>query len=249
MLSFLSAPKGVLKRINHFRARLLWQEHQGKKTYHLVNWPAVCMPKDCGGMGILDLDIMNQCLLCKWLWKMENSHGSWQEMLSRKYLQRQVLSENKRIAGESHFWQSVSPIFQQYTKRIVGDGAKTQFWEDIWTGTQPLAVRYPRLYNITFSKHKAVKQVKDEGLDSICFRRTLYEETAAQLDETKIFWDSFEFSEELDGMRWLTWFLWAIFYKIFISSIESYESGRIQIHLAAENPSKNQDFSLACAEK
>ncbi|XP_010236662.1 uncharacterized protein LOC104584189 [Brachypodium distachyon] len=60
--------------------------------------------------------------------------------------------EDKRGSGESHFWQSVmgvNQIFQNCTQRIVGDGAKTQFWED----------------------------VKDKGTDFIKFRRTMYGET------------------------------------------------------------------------
>lgn len=32
----------------------------GKRIkYHLVNWPSVCTPKDLGGLGVIDLDLMN----------------------------------------------------------------------------------------------------------------------------------------------------------------------------------------------
>lgn len=164
MLSFLEAPKGVLKRLDYFRARLLWQETQDKRKYHLVNWPSVCLPKDSGGLGILDLASVNQSLLCKWLWKLENSDGVWQRLLYRKYLQKHVLSKNWRRAGESHFWQGlmgVNLIFQQFTRRIVGNGAKTQFWEDVWLGECSLVARFSRLYHITFTKHVTVKLVVD----------------------------------------------------------------------------------------
>lgn len=96
MLSFLEAPKGVIKRMNYFKARLLWQEHHDKRRCHLVNWANVCMPKDCGGLGVLDLATMNQSLLCKWPWKLETSHGIWQEMLNKKYLQNKVPSQWKK---------------------------------------------------------------------------------------------------------------------------------------------------------
>lgn len=55
MLSFLEAPKGVLKNMNSSRSRMVWQESQEKRRYHMVNWPTICMPKGCGGLGILDL--------------------------------------------------------------------------------------------------------------------------------------------------------------------------------------------------
>jgi hypothetical protein len=41
---------------------------------------------DGPGLGVLNLDIMNICLLCKWLWKLENEDGAWQSILRKKYL-------------------------------------------------------------------------------------------------------------------------------------------------------------------
>jgi hypothetical protein len=39
---------------------------QGKK-YHLVSWNVVCKSKSQGGLGVLDLKIMNTVLLAKWM--------------------------------------------------------------------------------------------------------------------------------------------------------------------------------------
>jgi hypothetical protein len=44
-------------------SRFLWEEERGKKKYHLVGWDIVCIPKDQGGLGILNLDLMNISLL------------------------------------------------------------------------------------------------------------------------------------------------------------------------------------------
>lgn len=59
------------------RPRLVLQESKGVKKYHLVNWPVICVPKSCGGLGVLELEAMNQCLLTNWLWKLENTEGLW----------------------------------------------------------------------------------------------------------------------------------------------------------------------------
>lgn len=74
-LSFSETPKGVIEIMNASRARMVWQETQDKRKYHLVNWHAVCMPKSCGDLGILDLEVRRKYMLMKWLWKLENSEG------------------------------------------------------------------------------------------------------------------------------------------------------------------------------
>lgn len=65
MMSLYSLPCGVREKIDFYRRRFLWQEDQGIRKYHLVKWPVICLPKDQGGLGILDLDVMNKALLGK----------------------------------------------------------------------------------------------------------------------------------------------------------------------------------------
>jgi hypothetical protein len=42
--------------------------------------------------GIIDLDIQNKCLLSKWIIKLLNEDGIWQQMLKKKYLKGRMLS-------------------------------------------------------------------------------------------------------------------------------------------------------------
>jgi hypothetical protein len=56
-----------------------------------------------GGMGIIDLDIQNKCLLSKWVIKLLNEDGLWQEILRKKYLKGKTLSQVVKKAGDSHF--------------------------------------------------------------------------------------------------------------------------------------------------
>lgn len=67
MMSFYKLPVGVRKRMDYYRSRLLWQEDQGIRRYHLVNWPMVCTPKDQGGLRMLDLNIMNIDMRGNWI--------------------------------------------------------------------------------------------------------------------------------------------------------------------------------------
>ncbi|MCI48760.1 putative ribonuclease H protein, partial [Trifolium medium] len=34
-----------------------------------VSWDTTCLPKDKGGLGVKNLDLLNQALLCKWKWR------------------------------------------------------------------------------------------------------------------------------------------------------------------------------------
>ena len=85
MMSFYPLPVGVRKKANFYRARLVWQTDEDKKKYHLVNWKTCCMPKQQGGLGILNLEVFNKALLAKWLWILESEEGMWQKILTDKY--------------------------------------------------------------------------------------------------------------------------------------------------------------------
>jgi hypothetical protein len=86
MLSIYPAPKPVIRKIDILRRRLLWQGgHQSKKN-HLVDWLSVCSPKSQGGLGVLNLDFMNDSLMTKWLWNIETSNVLWQKIIASKYI-------------------------------------------------------------------------------------------------------------------------------------------------------------------
>lgn len=177
MLSFYRLPKGVCKRLDYFRSRLLWQEDQGTRKYHLVNWQAVCTPKELGGLGVLDLDMMNVSLLCKWLWKLENTDGAWQRILRKKYLQKQTLSQAESSRGTSQFWSGlmkVKDLFYNHCTRILGSGKQTRFWEDVWYKEDSLDSKFSRLYNLCFNKNVTVHEVISSGGNCLRFRRCLW---------------------------------------------------------------------------
>jgi hypothetical protein len=81
-----------------------WQCDEHKKKYRLTKWSILCTPKDFGGLGIQNLDIQNKCLLSKWLFKLINEEGVWQDLLKRKYLSNKTLTQVKRQSVDSHFW-------------------------------------------------------------------------------------------------------------------------------------------------
>ena len=93
MLSFFEVSREVLKKMDYYRSRFYWQNEQHKKKYRLAKWEIMCQPKDQGGLDILNLDLQNKCLLGKWLYRLCNEDGLWQQLIRKKYLKNKTLSE------------------------------------------------------------------------------------------------------------------------------------------------------------
>jgi hypothetical protein len=69
MQAFL-LPKGVTKTIQSITRRYLWQgtEPSFSGGHCLVAWRTMTLPKENGGLNIIDIRLQNKCLLLKWLW-------------------------------------------------------------------------------------------------------------------------------------------------------------------------------------
>jgi hypothetical protein len=107
MLSFFEIPKGVRKRLDFYRSRFFWQNDQLKRKYRLTKWNIICRPKEQGGLGVEVLELKNRCLLSKWLYKLLNEEGVWQELLHNKYLKNKTLSQVTAKPTDSPFWKGL----------------------------------------------------------------------------------------------------------------------------------------------
>ena len=130
MLSFLEIPKGVGKRLDFYRSRFFWQSDETKRKYRLTKWNIICRPKDQGGLGIEVLELKNKCLLSKWLFKLLNKEGVWQELLHNKYLQHKTLSQVEAKPTDSAFWKGLMRVKDEFFHRgsfKLGDGLSIRF--------------------------------------------------------------------------------------------------------------------------
>lgn len=176
MLSFFEIPKGVLEKIDCYRSRFYWQNDQHKKKYRLAKWTVMCQPKIQGGLGIPNLEIQNKCLLSKWLFKLLNEDGLWQELIRNKYLKEKPLGCCQKRATDSHFWKglmSIKDTFLGLGSFKIKDGSQTRFWCDTWLGNKPLKDRFPSLFNIVRRKNDSVAKVLSSSPLNISFRRNL----------------------------------------------------------------------------
>ncbi len=103
---------------------------RNKKRYRLTRWDIICQPKDQGGLGVHNLEIQNKCLLSKWLFKLINEQGVWQDFLRRKYLHNKSITEVDKKQGYSHFWSGLMKVkdtFLNMGSWIVNSGEQLDF--------------------------------------------------------------------------------------------------------------------------
>jgi hypothetical protein len=134
MMSFFHIPKGVRGKLDYYRSRFFWQCDEHKKKYRLAKWSILHKPKSIGGLGIVDLGIQNKCLLSKWIVKLLNEEGLWQQILKRKYLKNKILSQVEKKKGDSHFWSGLMQVKKLVLERgrfKIQNGTQTRFWEDL----------------------------------------------------------------------------------------------------------------------
>ena len=66
----IALPKTVIKQIDKFRKYCLWRGADvNTRKVEKAAWPMVCIPKDEGGLGVLNLQTQNEALLLKHLHK------------------------------------------------------------------------------------------------------------------------------------------------------------------------------------
>jgi hypothetical protein len=115
--------------------------------------------------------------MVKWIWRIfdpAEHHNLWYKLLRAKYLSvDNIFARNSQ--GGSQFWRSINKIkhlFKLGAKYQLGSGEKILFWTDWWQGEGPLAIKFPRLFDICNSKTILVAQALPISPTTLQFRRS-----------------------------------------------------------------------------
>lgn len=116
-------------------------------------------PKPIGGLGFIDTRVMNQCLLAKWIYKLERGDNSPMcQLLRAKYLgEGGFYSSSSR--GVSQFWAGLHEVKHCCARGliyVVRNGMKARFWRDVWLGACPLSIVYSRIFTICNEQEQTV---------------------------------------------------------------------------------------------
>jgi hypothetical protein len=115
MLMYL-LPKTILKRMDRTRKRFSWQGG-GKRKYHLVKWTKITKLENKGGLGVKDLRKMNISMLCRWWWKLEMRERLWQDVVRKKYVTENGITQLKSRPTNSPIWNDLLKIIEYLLKR------------------------------------------------------------------------------------------------------------------------------------
>jgi hypothetical protein len=195
---------GIHLKFDSHRFRFFWEGAGSKRKYHLLNWPAVCKPKECGGLGIINSKNMNVALMLKWIWRLYHEEEAiWARVLRAKYASADDIFAGNG-AGGSPFWRSLHKIkhlFKLGAVYGVVDGRRTLFWLDLWEGLQPLRDRFPSLFAICEDPMISVAQACGEP-GGVQFRRSFDAELRREWLELLAVIDSTQLGVGSDVVRW-----------------------------------------------
>jgi hypothetical protein len=121
-------------------------------------WKIVSLPKECGGLGALNLYTQNVSLLLKHLHKFFNKLDiPWVQLVwNCHYPQGALLINNNR---GSFWWKDILKSlvsFKGLASAIVSDGSSCFFWEDIWNNNLTSSI-FPELFSFARTQHISVQ--------------------------------------------------------------------------------------------
>eukprot|EP00253_Pinus_taeda_P024910 PITA_24910 len=99
-MSALPAPKGVLQLIRNIQRNFLWGKGEAKKKWALVAWDKICKPRNHGGLGLDDPEILRKALGAKLWWRwLKEPKAQWATIWKEKYANSWPSEDHIRMDG------------------------------------------------------------------------------------------------------------------------------------------------------
>uniref|UniRef100_A0A0A9SFH3 Uncharacterized protein n=1 Tax=Arundo donax TaxID=35708 RepID=A0A0A9SFH3_ARUDO len=107
-MSLYKLPDWLITEVDRIWARFLWHGTLQKRKCHQKKVSQICVSKKGGSLGILNIRILNECLLSRWLYRFgEHNETLWKEIIDKKYAVYENSTCNIQKHGCSEFMQVV----------------------------------------------------------------------------------------------------------------------------------------------
>lgn len=137
-MQVMKIPRKVTLGMERICRNFLWGSTSDKRKIHLIDWNTVCLDTNRGGLGIRNLDVLNEALLMKSCWGLlSRSRATWVNILKAKNRWTMNHFRNSRPTC-SFFMKAVLRGWQRFSKFVgwrLGNGETTRFWQDKWLGS------------------------------------------------------------------------------------------------------------------
>jgi hypothetical protein len=157
MCTFL-LPKIVVKQIDKYRKHCLWRGSDlNNRKPPKAAWTLVSLPKEEGGLGVIDLEAQNKTLLLKQLHKFFNQVDvPWVQLIWSQHFHGGKLPFHGRNVKGSFWWRDILKLllpFKGLAQPILNNGNTCLLWHDPWDG-QDWAHARPHLFS--FARNKLI---------------------------------------------------------------------------------------------
>ncbi|KAL0288554.1 UNVERIFIED_CONTAM: hypothetical protein Sradi_7095400 [Sesamum radiatum] len=139
-------PKGMIKLIEAKLRNFLWRGGTATGGYK-VAWEQVCKPTSHGGLGIRNIQMMNNALMGKHLWQLltKKQDSIWVSWIMKYKLKQGTLWAANDKEG-SWTWKKLMKLRTHLIKGIqyrIRDGTEFKLWLDPWHPDGALLHKYP----------------------------------------------------------------------------------------------------------
>jgi hypothetical protein len=184
----LKTPKKIRKLFEKMQRGFLWEgktEANGGNCH--VNWRTVSRPISLGGLGVQDIERASLALRLRWQWFAKTDRDrAWSGL-------------------DLQFDEEERDLFHASTYTIIGNGQKTNFWEDRWIDGKSVREVAPQLY-ACIPKRRRKARLVDDGLNGNAWVRDIQGTIGiTEIGQYLMLWRQIEhltLSEQLDKLIW-----------------------------------------------
>ncbi|GJW62222.1 RNA-directed DNA polymerase, eukaryota, reverse transcriptase zinc-binding domain protein [Tanacetum coccineum] len=152
-------PKSVLQTMESIRRNFFNGVQCDERKIVWIKWAKVLASKKYGGLGVSSFYALNRALLFKWVWRFISRDNSlWCRLIMSMHgsslykLSPFRYSTWKSIIREVHMLKDRGVDLISHCHIRVGNGLRTQFWNEVWIGDTQLRVMFPRIYALEINK-------------------------------------------------------------------------------------------------
>ena len=99
----------MCKKLDTIVRSFWWGHEPGTRKLHLVNWGTLCKPKRLGGLGFKNFNLLNQAMVAKQFWRIQDNPNSLlTRTFKKKYFPGCSLREYQPKPHHSWIWRNIT---------------------------------------------------------------------------------------------------------------------------------------------